>query len=113
MDTRYTTSALGRLIPNIEGLREKRRKLPAKLVPLHGALVWAPAVYGIPWRLGKITRIQQRAALQYIAAYRTVSYDAANLISGIPPIAGRRKTFNLQYMKKKELNNMEYPSIQK
>lgn len=48
--------------------------------------VWAPVVHLPPGYFGVANRIQWRAALGYVVAYRTVSYEAANLLDGISSI---------------------------
>lgn len=81
--------ALGCLMPNPGGPREKRWKLLASVVHsvlLYGAPVWAPVVHWVPGHLGELRRVQQQAALWCVAAYRTVSYESANMLAGIPPI---------------------------
>lgn len=82
-------TSLCRIMPNIGGPKEPRRKLLVSVVHsviLYGAPVWGPDLQYSKSRVDKLMRIQRRAALRSSCAYRSVSYAAANIIVAIPPI---------------------------
>ncbi|XP_011688212.1 PREDICTED: uncharacterized protein LOC105450178 [Wasmannia auropunctata] len=87
--------AIVRLMPNLRGPGERRRRLYAGVIHsaiLYRAPVWAPAVAANKRLCGDLGRLQRRVALRVIAAYRTVSLEAAGLLAGIVPfdiLAGR------------------------
>jgi len=84
-----TLTALSRLMPNIGGPKESRRKLLVSVIHsviLYGAPVWGPDLRFSKARVDKLMKVQRRAALRCSCAYRTVSYAAANIISALPPI---------------------------
>jgi len=81
--------ALSRLMPNIGGPKEARRRLLASVihsVMLYGAPVWGPSLNYSKQRIEKLQWVQRRVALRCICAYRTTSNVAANIISRLPPI---------------------------
>ncbi|KMQ91060.1 reverse transcriptase [Lasius niger] len=93
--------ALSKFMPNLRGPGERRRRLYANVmtsVVMYAAPVWAggfasaPDAVTRPWR-----RLQRAIAIRVIAAYRTVSYDAATLLARMPPwpleAALRRRVF--------------------
>lgn len=81
--------SLGRLMPNLHGPNEKRRKLYAntiKSVLMYGAPIWSDE-FGASRKLKqKVRHIERTLAIRIIAGYRTVSADAAMLLAGIPPM---------------------------
>lgn len=81
-----TTRALWRLLPNLRGPKETKRRLYAVIVSIiYGAPAWADAVQ----RRGKtksiLTTIHRNVSQRIIAAYRTVSRNAAMILSWISP----------------------------
>lgn len=84
--------SLGRLMPNLRGPREAKRRLYATVVSsvlLYGAPVWcdSPASSTVKQRAQlPIKRVQRYTALRVIAAYRTVSYEAATILARTPPL---------------------------
>ncbi|XP_011688863.1 PREDICTED: uncharacterized protein LOC105450628 [Wasmannia auropunctata] len=78
--------AVVRLMPNMRGPGERRRRLYAGVVHsmiLYGAPVWAPAIAANRSLCRDIGRLQRRIALRVVAAYRTVSLEAACLLARI------------------------------
>ena len=81
-------TCLQRLMPNVGGPKPERRKLLTSVIHsilLYGAPIWAsrerrPAV------VKHMGPVQRRMALRVISGFRTISYGAAFLISGIQPI---------------------------
>lgn len=92
--------SLGRLMPNLRRPVESKRRLYYNVllsIVLYGAPVWYRELENC--RSGKLRfRRVQRIARRVICAYRTVSYDAACVLAGVPPIpilaAGRARTYN-------------------
>lgn len=92
--------ALGRFMPNLRGPSESKRKLfynALLSIVLYGAPVWHRELSAC--RSGKLClrRVQRLIARRVICAYRTVSYDAACLLAGVPPVpilaSGRARVF--------------------
>lgn len=83
-----TAASLARLMPNVGGPREQKRRLLSGVVHaklLYAAPIWADAMdSGVNRR--KLLSIQRRSALKVIAAYRTVSESAVLVLASIPPI---------------------------
>jgi len=96
-----TASALGRLMPNIGGPKESRRKLLVAVtmsVFLYGAPSWAQTLPLVPRNKAIVNGIQRKSLLRSVCAYRKVSETAMNILSGVPPAdllaEERRATFN-------------------
>jgi len=81
--------SLGRLMPNLHGPSERRRKLYANIIKsviMYGAPIWSDE-FGASRKLKqKIRHIERTLAIRVVAGYRTVSADAAMLLAGIPPM---------------------------
>ena len=77
-----------RLLPNVRGPSESKRRLYANVVHsvlLYGAPTWAgEAERRTPRTV--LGRIQRKVALRTICAYRTASYDAVLLLARTPPM---------------------------
>ena len=81
--------ALSRLMPNIGGPKEPRRKLLVSVVHsvlLYGAPVWAQCMTYAKGSADRLLRVQRQAAIRSCCAYRTISLVAANIIAATPPI---------------------------
>jgi len=71
-----TLQVLSRLMPNIGGPKEPRRKLLVSVVQsviLYGAPVWGPSLEYSKKLSDQLLRVQCRVALRCICAYRTTS----------------------------------------
>ena len=82
-------TSLSRLMPNVGGPGEKRRRLLVGVVHsvlLYGAPTWGPHLNSIPGAVAEMAAVQRRAALRSVCAYRTVSYDAAAVVASTVPI---------------------------
>lgn len=79
---------LGVLMPNLRGPSEATRRLYIAVlhsVALYGCPVWATQARArVGWKA--LRRVQRTAAIRTIAAYRTISYEAASVLARIPPI---------------------------
>lgn len=80
--------ALGRIMPNLRGPGEKKKRLYANVlasVVLYAAPVWAEAVERKGKKQDQLRRINRIVAQRVVAAYRTASHDAVSLLARIPP----------------------------
>lgn len=91
--------ALNRLMPNLRGPDEKKRRLYGNVVLsviLYGAPVWGDSL-GSSRKLGSLVSLQRSLAQRIISSYRTVSGDVACLLARLPPVkflaAMRRKIY--------------------
>lgn len=86
--------AVGRLMSNLRGPQEPRRKLYASAVLsviLYGAPLWSEAIASqATASLHKtqvpLNRVQRFLAHRIIAAYRTVSLETVIVLAGLPPL---------------------------
>ncbi|XP_022161493.1 uncharacterized protein LOC111027430 [Myzus persicae] len=79
---------LARIMPNLGGPREDRRRLLSSVVHsvlLYGAPSWAQTLEIVPGNVRTLNRAQRRVLLRCVCAYRTVSEAATNVISSTPP----------------------------
>uniref|UniRef100_A0A1B6EBM3 Uncharacterized protein n=1 Tax=Clastoptera arizonana TaxID=38151 RepID=A0A1B6EBM3_9HEMI len=95
---------LSRIMPNIGGPRQIRRRLLATVVTsvlLYDALVWAESLELITYRK-TMSSVQRLSAIRVTSAYRTVSEEAVNVVASCVPIdilAGEQQR---QHRRKKE-----------
>lgn len=83
------TRALYRLMPNLRGPEERKRRLYANViasVTLYGAPIWADTVASSSGLTTRLRRIQRIYVLRFTCAYRTVSFDIACLLAILPYI---------------------------
>lgn len=92
---------LYKLMPNIRGPRETKRRLFASVVRsvlLYGAPIWAREdVLRHRGRILPLIRIQRRLDQRIICAYRTISGVAAGIIARSPPIDLLAASYNERY----------------
>lgn len=84
--TERVVRALNRLMPNLRGPDERRRRLymnVAMSVMLYGAPVWGDVIARSKL-LPTLYRLQRTIAQRVISAYRTVSSNAALLLARLP-----------------------------
>jgi len=82
------TRALARLMPNLRGPNERKRCLYASTIEsivLYGAPIWGQALAESRIGLKIVRNIQRPISNRVCVAYRTVSRDAAMLLSRQPP----------------------------
>jgi len=80
--------ALNRLMPNLRGPDERRRRLFANVVYsviLYGAPFWGDVLSTSRARYA-LRRLERSVAQRVISAYRTVSSNAALLLARLPPL---------------------------
>lgn len=82
------TTALARLMPNIGGPRNSRRRLITNVVSsilLYAAGIWSGALRTLAYRRPMVS-VYRRSVLRVTSAFRTVSYEAACVVARMPPI---------------------------
>jgi len=90
------TRALGRLMPNLRGPEERKRRLYAGIlesVVLYAAPIWAGSLNVEIRRLFR--RWQRAIAIRVCSAYRSVSFDSATLLARLIPYDGGGKSADL------------------
>lgn len=83
-----TAMTLARLMPNIGGPRQSRRKLLASVansVLTYGITMWGDALKNCECRR-KVTAVHRLSALRVCCAFRTVSNDAVCVVAGMMPM---------------------------
>ena len=95
-------AALTRLMPNIGGPREAKRRLVVSMVNsklLYAALVWTSALNNHAIQK-KLFSTQRGVVLRIVSAYRTVSTSAALVLASVPQIdlltEEKKETFHLR-----------------
>lgn len=81
--------ALSRLMPNLRGPGERKRRLFANVIAsiiLYGAPIWADIVSSSHVLVAILHRMQRTYALRVIGAYKTVSFDASCLLARLIPL---------------------------
>ena len=95
-------ATLTRLMPNIDGPREAKKRLVASVVNsklLYVAPIWTSALnnHAIP---KKLFSAQRGVVMRIISAYRTISTSAVLVLASVPPIdllaEERKETFQLR-----------------
>lgn len=97
-------NALARIMPNIGGPAESRRRLLSGVVGsmmLYAAPVWSSATT-VESYLRPMKSAYRRCALRVARAFRTVSYDAACIVAGMPPIHLMAEERNEVYRRRQE-----------
>lgn len=82
-------TALARIMPNIEGSTEKRRRLYLyvfQAVVLYGAPVWAEKLIKNKKAVIHCRTVQKLIANRVVSGYRTISADAVQLLARAPPL---------------------------
>lgn len=80
-------AAISRMMPNIGGPRSSKRLLLVKVVTsimLYAAPIWAKALEANTYKR-RVNQLHRRCALRIMCGYRTLSSDAAYVISGLMP----------------------------
>lgn len=81
-------NSLSRIMPNVGGPRQQRRKLLMSVVSsvlLYAAPIWAQAME-VKSYARSVIRVYRRSVLRVARAFRTVSYEAACVVAGMVPI---------------------------
>ncbi|RLU18098.1 hypothetical protein DMN91_010341 [Ooceraea biroi] len=97
---------LVRIMKNLRGPSDKKRKLYANTIYailLYGAPIWADELEANKRMKVTMRKLQRKLALRIISAYRTVSYDAAEILAGLPPIDLAAEKMRKVYERKQEI----------
>lgn len=81
-------AALARLMPNIGGPKQARRTLLATVITstlLYAAPIWHEALKVASYRREMVS-VYRGTLLRVAAGYRTISYEAACVVAGMPPL---------------------------
>lgn len=120
--------ALNRLMPNLRGPDERRRRLFANVVLsviLYGAPVWGDVFAKKSCVQSGLYKLHRSVAQRVISAYRTVSSNAALLLARLPPLkilaSSRKRTYerikelrnggNVDGVSRKEIREFEFVEI--
>lgn len=104
--TNKISRALGRLMPNLRGPGEKKRRLYANTITsviIYGAPIWSEVINGSKKLQDRLKQIQRTTALRVIAGYRTVSADAALILSRMVPAMIHASYWRRVYTRAREL----------
>lgn len=83
------TAAIGKLMPNVGGSSQSKRRLLMSVVHsrlLYGAPVWADGVQRVKKYKHTLLQAQRCAALRVARCYRMVSDLAATVLARMPPV---------------------------
>lgn len=100
------TRSLWKLMPNLHGPDERKRRLYANVlssVVLYAAPVWAHKATKKGRVQSSLKAIHRGIVQRIIAAYRTVAYDAAALLSRIPPYHLTAEARKISYEKIRDI----------
>lgn len=81
--------SLMRLMPNLRGPAEKRRRLYSNVINsiiLYGVPIWAEMISKNKEIKEKLRRIQRNVGLRVISAYRTTSHEAVAILASQIPL---------------------------
>ncbi|XP_018361407.1 PREDICTED: uncharacterized protein LOC108760110 [Trachymyrmex cornetzi] len=98
--------ALARITANIGSPGERRRKMYATVVMsmvLYGAPIWAQTVARDRVMVGSVRKLQRQLALRVIRGYRTISHDAAAIISGMVPFDLVADRIRRSYLRRRDI----------
>lgn len=105
--------SLGRLMPNLRGPSETKRRLYAAVITsilMYGAPVWHEALYPVSasarFRQAPMLRVQRFVALRVVSAYRSVSLEAAALLACMPPLYLLAGFYHRTYVRIRELKSL-------
>ncbi|XP_011685328.1 PREDICTED: uncharacterized protein LOC105448464 [Wasmannia auropunctata] len=104
--------ALARLMPNLRGPNEFSRRLYCAVIHsviFYDAPVWAPTLSSNRRVVRKICAVQRRVALRVIAAYRTVSYQAAFLLARVIPVEFLADRYRRVFLDTREIQGRDIP----
>jgi len=96
-----TFADLTRLLPNLDGPVESRRKLYSNIIHsilLYGSPVWCRDIEVTRRLREKFQKFQRRLALRVICAYRTVSRSATLILARIIPFEAQAKRLGKVYL---------------
>ncbi|RLU15074.1 hypothetical protein DMN91_012961 [Ooceraea biroi] len=101
------TYKLVALMKNLKGPSDHKRKLYANTIYailLYGAPIWSNELEINKHAKKEVRKLQKKLALRIISGYRTVSYEAAEILAELPPVDLTAKKFKRVYDRKKEIS---------
>ncbi|KAL4153093.1 hypothetical protein QTP88_000926 [Uroleucon formosanum] len=107
----HAVKNLSRIMPNISAATPSRRRLLANVVHsllLFGAPIWVNRMSS--QGKSEMAKVQRKTALRVASAYRTVSLDAALVITDMPPVDLQAEE---RYEKYAQRHNQQPPSAGK
>lgn len=97
-------ATISRLMPNLRGPGQNRRKLLASVVGsvmLYGAPIWAEAAQ-TKFSARRLESVYRLSAIRVTSAFRTISLDAVCVIAGMCPLTLLAKERSRRYLLKDE-----------
>lgn len=86
--TTKVNRALRRILPNLRGPHESKRRLYANMIQsiiMYGAPVWSDKLEKSKVSQRLLAQVQRITAIRTVAGYRTISYEVATVLARIPP----------------------------
>ncbi|XP_046629480.1 uncharacterized protein LOC124309685 [Neodiprion virginianus] len=111
-------NSIGRLMPNIGGPKQARRKLLARVgesIVMYGAQIWGDETRK-ETRARKLRVVQRACALRVASAYRTAPNEALTVIAGIQPLEITAQKWRRQWTKggaRREMESDQTPKQRK
>ncbi|XP_018377265.1 PREDICTED: uncharacterized protein LOC108770269 [Trachymyrmex cornetzi] len=100
------TTSLARIMANIGGPGERRRRTYAAVVMsvvLYGAPIWAQTAAEDRGIRGAVRKLQRQLTLRVIRGYRTISGEAAAILSGMVPFDLAANRLRRSYLRRREI----------
>lgn len=100
--------ALSKLLPNLRGPHEAKRRLYANIVlsiAMYGAPIWSKKLRKSVVSQRLLNQLQRKIAIRIIAGYRTVSFDVAVILARTPPWLYMAEMYTNMYYRVKELKD--------
>ncbi|XP_018372872.1 PREDICTED: uncharacterized protein LOC108767457 [Trachymyrmex cornetzi] len=97
---------LARITANIGDPGERRRRMYVTIVMsviLYGAPIWTQTVARNRETLGSVRKLQRQLALRVIRGYRTVSHEAAAILSGMIPFDLAADRIRRAYLRRRDI----------
>lgn len=97
--------ALGKLMPNLRGPQENKRKLYSNIIQsvvMYGVPIWGDSFIKNTTIQRPLMRTQKYMATRIIAGYKTISYEIATLLARTPPWVLVVEKYKGIYLKRRE-----------
>lgn len=106
--TNKVIRALSKLLPNLRGPHEAKRRLYANIVlsiVMYGAPIWSKKLRKSVASQRLLNQLQRKIAIRIIAGYRTVSFHVAVILARTPPWLYMAEMYTNIYHRVKELKD--------
>lgn len=110
-----TTRALCRILPNLRGPHESKRRLYAhtiQAIAMYGAPIWSDKLKRSVSSQRILIKAHRVMAIKIIAGYRTISYDAATVLARTPPWILVAEKYRKSYLRIQEERRQDTWTIQ-